>query len=191
MSKEIELKAHVDNYCHLLSLLRDDEFIINEIFSEKYDVYFFNPIINQSFRVRKEITNNENDNIIDKKTIYTVKDKIIDQGIEQNTEIEIDLNYNDFSSSILFFEKLGFKESHRKSKKGFSFIYNKYKLPLHIELLEVNDLGWFFEIEFIAVDDISKEDCDFLVNCLYKTLDNFNIPYSNIEKRYYSQMIIE
>ncbi len=190
MSKEIELKAHVNNYTNLLSTLRNDDFIVSEKYSQKVDVYYFNPIINQTFRIRNLIINDV-DNNETKKTIYTVKDKIIDQGIEQNTEIEVDLNYNQFSSSLNFFEKLGFKVSHRKIKKGYSFSYTKYKIPLHIELLEVSNLGWFFEIEFIVEDEISKEDSDFLVACLYQTLDNFNIPYSNIEKRYYSQMLID
>ncbi len=188
MSKEIELKAHVDDYEKLLNLLRSDLYIKYEGICEKFDIYFFNPILNNSFRVREQISNNGN---FIKNTIFTVKDKIIDQGIEQNNEYEVELDYNSFSQSLTFFNKLGFKESHRKIKKGYSFQFLKYEKPLHIELLEVNNLGWFFEIEFIEENDINREKTSVLINQLYDTLEHFNIPFSNIEKRYYSQMILD
>ncbi|MGD1819531.1 MAG: hypothetical protein ACPKOI_06595 [Pleomorphochaeta sp.] len=190
MSKEIELKAYVDDYQATLSLLRGSSDISDEKYTEKFDIYFFNPIVNQAFRVRKELKKQE-DTILSKKTIYTVKDKYIDNGIELNTEFEVDLGFDEFNSSIVFFDKLGFKESHRKEKKGYSFIYNKFDTPLHIELLEVNDLGWFFEIEFVVDDEIDEINSGKLVNNLYETLEKFKIPYSNIEKRYYSEMIID
>ena len=87
MSKEIELKAHVNDYKKLLNLLKSDLFIEYEGFCKKFDVYFFNPILNNSFRVREQISNNTKSI---KKTIYTVKEKIINQGIEQNNEYEVE-----------------------------------------------------------------------------------------------------
>lgn len=190
MSKEIELKAHIDNPDILLEKIRKDYYINNEYYSKKYDVYFFNPILNQSFRVREQIEK-DTYNFEIKKTIYTVKEKIIENGIEQNIENEVELDIKEFSASLIFFEKLGFKESHRKNKEGYSFNFTKFDTPLHIELLKVNDLGWFFEIEFVTDINISNEMVDNLVKYLYKTLDYFDIPYSNIEKRYYSQMILD
>lgn len=187
MSKEIELKAHIDDYQKILNLLQSDLYIKSEGICEKFDIYYYNPIINNSFRVRKQISNNGE---LIKNTIYTVKDKILNQGIEQNNEYEVEMNYNQFSQSLIFFEKLGFKESHRKIKKGYSFQFLKYDTPLHIELLEVNDLGWFFEIEFIEENELSLEKSNLLIQQLYETLEYFNIPFSNIEKKYYSQLIL-
>lgn len=190
MSKEIELKAHVDDYKKVLNALKSNQFTYNEKSSEKLDVYFFNPIKNLSFRVRQQVNIDSKGKII-KNTVYTTKDKIINEGIEQNIENEVELPYGEFSSSLVFFNQLGFKESHRKKKKGFSFLFNKFENDLHIELLEVNNLGWFFEIEFIVDEEINEIESKKLVSELYKTLELFNIPVSNIEKRYYSQMILE
>lgn len=188
MSKEIELKAHVDNWQSLLEKIRKSPFVKNELYEEKEDIYFFNPLIEQTFRVRKE-TLKDSTNFISKQTVYTVKEKIMNEGIENNREIEVNLSYENFDSSITFFESLGFKQTMLKNKKGYSFDFVFFEYPLHIELLKVNELGWFFEIEFVVEEDVKTVDQ--LIKNLYKTLDIFEIPHSAIEKRYYSQMLCE
>lgn len=190
MSKEIELKAHIKDWQALLNKLRQSKFISNEKYEEKNDIYFFNPLIEQSFRVRKETFTDSNDNLI-KKTIYTVKEKVFENGIEINKEVEVDLNYEQFDPSLEFFKSMGFNQTILKQKSGYSFIFSYFETPLHIELLKVNDLGWFFEIEFIVDDETNNQKCDQLVQNLYKTLDYFNISHSAIEMKYYSQLIEE
>ncbi|MCY1152945.1 MAG: hypothetical protein PQJ45_04750 [Sphaerochaetaceae bacterium] len=190
MPKEIELKAHVKDWQALLNQLRQSNFISNEKYEEKKDIYFFNPLINQSFRVRKETFTDSNKKIL-KNTIFTVKEKILENGIETNREVELDLDFNKFDSSIEFFESMGFRQTINKDKKGYSFDFSYFETPLHIELLKVNSLGWFFEIEFIVDEQTDKKECDLLVQYLYKTLDYFNISHDDIEMKYYSQLIEE
>ncbi len=190
MAKEIELKAHVYDFSLTLEKLRLNKHISNETFAHKLDVYYFNPLINQSFRVRQELLKS-NDTLISKETILTVKQKSITEGIEQNNEIEVELPYDNFKDTLTFFDSMGFNKTIRKSKTGYSFNFNKFEYPLHIELLEVNDLGWFFEIEFVIDESIDQNIINTLINNLYETLKIFDIPIENIEKRYYSQMITQ
>ncbi len=188
MIKEIELKAHVDDWESLLKRIRKSPKISEEKYGVKEDIYFFNPLINQSFRVRREVFNNIDDSI-SKKTVFTTKEKIIVDGIEQNNEVEISLNYEKFEDSILFFEKLGFSQTYKKEKSGYSFLFHYFNYPLHVELLQVDHLGWFFEIEFVVEEELDEDIVNILVNNLYKTLDIFKIPHSKIEKRYYSELL--
>jgi predicted adenylyl cyclase CyaB len=190
MPKEIELKAHVKDWQALLNKLRQSKFISNENYEEKKDIYFFNPLIEQSFRVRKETFTDSNNKTL-KNTVFTVKEKVLENGIETNREVELDLDFNKFDSSIEFFESMGFRKTINKEKKGYSFVFSYFKTPLHIELLKVNSLGWFFEIEFIVDEQTDKRECDLLVQYLYKTLDYFNISHDDIEMKYYSQLIEE
>lgn len=188
MAKEIELKAHVYDFSLTLEKLRLNKHISEEKFAHKLDIYYFNPLINQSFRVRQELLKS-NDVLVSKDTIITVKQKSIIEGIEQNNEIEVELPYDNFKDTLTFFDSMGFNKTIRKSKTGYSFNFNKFDYPLHIELLEVNDLGWFFEIEFVIDENIDQNIINNLINNLYETLKIFDIPVENIEKRYYSQMI--
>lgn len=190
MSKEIELKAHVYDWHATLNRLRASSYTCDEKFEEKEDVYFFNPLTNQSFRTRREVLKDSNGKYY-KNTILTVKEKVVEEGIEKNREIEVDLPYENFESSIVFFEALGFKQTIKKTKAGYSFSFNYFEYPLHIELLKVNKLGWFFEIEFIVDEDVKNEVITTLVHYLYKTLDMFEIPHSEIEKKYYSELLVE
>ncbi len=190
MSKEIELKAHVKDWQALLNRLRQSKFISQEKYAEKKDIYFYNPLIEQSFRVRQEIFKDSN-NKFAKKTVFTVKEKLLEKGIETNREVEVDLSYDKFDSSLEFFKSMGFSQTINKEKTGYSFIFKYFKKPLHIELLKVNNLGWFFEIEFIVDEETDIQECNALVQNLYKTLDYFNISHDDIEMKYYSQLIEE
>jgi predicted adenylyl cyclase CyaB len=189
MSREIELKAHVINWAQTLDLIRNNTNIKNEEFAEKLDVYYYNPLKDEAFRVRKEILKDKN-NLVSKKTIFTSKEKLMDGVIEKNKEVEVELSCENFDSSLVFFESLGFKKSLEKSKIGYSFVYDGFEKDLHVELLEVNQLGWFLEIEFIIEENAEKQLIDKLVTHLYKILDLFEIPYSNIENKYYSQLLL-
>ncbi len=70
-----------------------------------------------------------------------------DDGVEVNKEIEFTSPSN--TSITHFFESLGYTPVMRKKKEGYSWI----KQHLTIELVEVAPLGWFLEIEVLAIDN--------------------------------------
>lgn len=188
MATEIELKAHVDNIDNLLFCIRNTDGISDEYFQEKRDIYLTNEIDKPPVRCRLVKKIYEGDNI-SSSLLITVKNKELNDTIEENNEIEIECSSTEFNKSVELFKALGYKETLVKEKTGYSFMFNKYKYPLHIEIIEVKPLGWFFEIEFSIEEKLSNLDISYLKANLMDTLDLFKISHDKIETQYYRDLL--
>jgi adenylate cyclase class 2 len=190
MSKEIELKAHVDDVDKVLSIIRNTRGVTHECFQEKRDIYLSNHLNQPSCRVRLERKGSNKDHLKDT-VIITVKEKKSNNGIEVNDEIEIDSYGSNFESAVRIFEVLGYKPVLLKEKRGYSFILDKFKFPLHIEVLEVAPLGWFLEMEFTPENELNDDEIENIKQDLLSALKMFGINEGKIEQRFYHDMLDE
>jgi adenylate cyclase class 2 len=190
MSKEIELKAHVDDVDKVLSIIRNTRGVTHECFQEKRDIYLSNHLNQPSCRVRLERKGSNKDHLKDT-VIITVKEKKSNNGIEVNDEIEIDSDGSNFESAVRIFEVLGYKPVLLKEKRGYSFILDKFKFPLHIEVLEVAPLGWFLEMEFTPENELNDDEIENIKQDLLSALKMFGINEGKIEQRFYHDMLDE
>lgn len=188
MSKEIELKAHIDDLNKTLSIIRNTRGVSHECFQEKKDIYFSNNIEQPSCRVRLERKGQDKNHLIDT-VLITVKEKKSNDGIEVNEEIEFDSKGSNFDLAVRMFNTLGYKQVLLKEKVGYSFVLDKFNYPLHIEVLEIAPLGWFLEIEFTPEQELSEIEIDNLKSNLLTALKMFNLSENNIEQRYYRDML--
>lgn len=188
MSKEIELKAHINDLNKTLSIIRNTRGVSHECFQEKKDIYFSNNIEQPSCRVRLERKGQDKNHLIDT-VLITVKEKKSNDGIEVNEEIEFDSKGSNFDLAVRMFNTLGYKQVLLKEKVGYSFVLDKFNYPLHIEVLEIAPLGWFLEIEFTPEQELSEIEIDNLKSNLLTALKMFNLSENNIEQRYYRDML--
>lgn len=174
MSIEVEIKAWVKNFDSLKDKLDKEYFFVNEY--EKEDVYLKG--IDSITDEEKEIRLRR----IAGKSIVTYKDRSHQDNVEVNVEKEFSV---DKPKEFLFtMEKLGFIPYIRKNKKGFQYRSG----DITIELSHVQKLGDFIEIEYI----VSRElEVDLAKNEIYKILDDLGIERSDIEKKFYVQMLLE
>lgn len=134
---------------------------------DKEDTYY--EINNFFFRIRKD------------KEGYNCnfKEKTIQKGLEVNFERETEIN--DISFWGLFLKKANSKVLYKKTKKGFSF----FKPPFFLELVEVNPIGIFAEIEYLettnSILEIKKEIEDFV--------SFLQIPSSSLEEKPYKDLL--
>jgi len=196
---EIELKAHVKDSESLKRLLFEKAEYLCAF--EKEDTYYF-PLDNSNIprsgiRLRGESKTFPDGTV--KKTAYvTYKTKEVRDGIEVNDEKEFEVRSSQYSPVIVFDEFLkmaGLEPGFSKHKRGWAFSKN----VINAELLEVEKLGWFLEIE-IVLNDVEK---DSTVNNTVETtinekkkqllefLSDLGIEKNAIESRYYSEMLKE
>ena len=129
--KEIEIKAHAS-----LSLKTEIDRLTGDKGEsvEKDDLYFRRPGEEiQALRIR--VNNGRME--------FTAKKQRNIKLSEDNLEFEVSLSVSERDNAIGFFKCLGFEEYFRKHKRGYSWVHD----GIHIELLEVNDLGSFLEME--------------------------------------------
>lgn len=151
--------------------------------TEKQDVYWHND--KMKLRIRQETG---------KPTIVNFKELEINKdGLEVNTEKEFSLGQIEDTNPIELFEiilkKNNFAIVSKKHKitKSWTFNTTKFSTVL-IELSEVKRLGYFIEIEILSESN-EKSIIDEAHNTLLETLTKCGIPHSDIEPRYYSQML--
>ena len=171
--KEIEVKAHAS----MALKERIDELVkAGGSPVEKDDLYFRRPSeIVQALRIR----------INNGKLELTAKKQRQGDKTEDNQEYEISLSVSERDNAIAFFKCLGYEEYFRKYKKGFSWHYD----GIHIELLSVNDLGVFLEMEALLPFDAKPDEVEKAGNKLYSILDLFNLRNA-VEKTRYREMIL-
>ena len=203
MSIEIELKAHIENQETLKNLLMEKAEYLSAF--EKADCYYFLPEPQDRFpsgvRVRRE-KRTFPDGTEKSTTIVTFKKKEVRDGIEVNNESEFEVaEQSDLEESGFeeFLAIMGLNPGFSKRKIGFAFSHN----GINIELLEVEGLGWFVELEIITniiyddgiYDDGSSTDkipkAAFMEerNRLLGFLDSIGVSREAIESRFYSQML--
>jgi adenylate cyclase class 2 len=198
LAVEIELKAHVKDSEALKSLLFEKAEYLCAF--EKEDTYYF-PLGNSNIprsgiRLRGESKTFPDGTV--KKTAYvTYKTKEIRDGIEVNDEKEFEVCSAQYNTVIAFDEFLkmtGLEPGFSKHKRGWVFS----KDGINAELLEVEKLGWFLEIEII-LNDVERDTINNTIETtinekkkqILEFLSDLGIEKNAIESRYYSEMLKE
>ena len=174
MQVEVEIKAWVDDPAALEKKL-DKHCNFKRTFIKK-DVYYKTPS-NKKKRVYEVRVRNDGE-----RTYVTFKDKIIEDGIEVNKEREF--NVSDADTFEIFINKLGCVPFIKKTKTGR--LYDKD--GLNIELVEVEGLGSFIEIEKI-IKSSDPDEIEIARVQVLARLQLFNIQEDKIESRYYIDML--
>jgi len=199
---EIELKAHIRDNLQNIETLKRLLFEKAEYLCafEKEDTYYFpsgpSDIPRSGIRLRGE-TKTLPDGTVNKAAFVTYKTKEVRDGIEVNDEKEFEVCSSQCSPIIVFDEFLkmaGLEPGFSKHKKGWAFS----KDEIYAELLEVEKLGWFLELE-IVLDDIEDIEGDTTKETtieekkkmLMDFLSDIGIEKNAIESRYYSEMLKE
>ena len=199
MAIEIELKAHVkgnqQNIEALKRLLSEKAEYLCAF--EKEDSYYFpsspSDIPRSGIRLRGE-SKTLSDGTVRKTAYVTYKTKEVRDGIEVNNEKEFEVCSSQYSPVIVFDEFLkmaGLGPDFSKRKKGWAFS----KDGINAELLEVEKLGWFLEME-IVLDDVERDNTiettiEEKKKQLIEFLSDLGIEKDAIESRYYSEMLKE
>jgi adenylate cyclase class 2 len=192
---EIELKAHVFNYEALKTLLSEKAEYMYSF--EKKDTYYFpagsSDIPKSGIRLRSE-SKTLKDGAEEKAVYVTYKTKETRDGIEINDEKEFELGPSKNSTIQVFDEflkMLGLKPGYSKRKNGWAFS----KKGINAELLEVESLGWFLEMEIVIKEIEDTDEKESAVKKNKKRLTGFlfelGIEKDAIESRYYSEMLRE
>jgi predicted adenylyl cyclase CyaB len=211
MVKEIELKAHV----------RDSEALRNTLSGkaeyscafEKRDVYWFGqetgafPVT--KLRVRKE-QRTFADGTEEALCLVTYKAKEVNNGIEMNDELEFEVCPAEAFEEFL--KKAGLKPGAVKRKRGWAFTKDVSfaaelaaselaVAELCAELVEVDSLGWFIELEICVKvrgdgvnagldgDDKNEETFKKASETLLAFLDDLGIEREAIERRFYLDLL--
>ena len=205
MVNEIELKAHVRDSEALRILLSQKAEFKGAV--EKQDVYWFGPeasvLAVTKLRVRRE-KRSFADGTEKSLCLVTYKSKEENKGIEINEELEFQVNpVEEFEE---FLEKAGLKAGAVKRKRGWVFskavssAAEFTATELTAELVEVDGLGWFIELEILVNvsgdgvkagidDDKSEKTIKEAVETLLAFLDSLGIEREAIERRFYLDML--
>jgi adenylate cyclase class 2 len=190
---EIELKAHVKGGEALKRLLFEKAEYLYAF--EKEDTYYFpsspSNIPRSGVRLRGE-SKTLSDGTVRKAAYVTYKTKEVRDGIEVNDEKEFEVCSSQCSPIAVFDEFLkmaGLKPGFSKRKRGWAFSRDE----INAELLEVEKLGWFLEME-IVVDNVERgimkdTTVEEKKKQLMEFLSDLDIEKDAIESRYYSEML--
>lgn len=174
MAMEIEIKAWVDDTVEVEENLRS--LYGDPLPVHKEDIYYTAddrfPLLN-TLRLRRS----------GGKWIFTYKDKSIEERTEVNREHETLVE--SFEVMDEFLKRIGCRYYLEKKKQGLLFSSG----GLTIELVEVEGLGTFLEVEKVLPED--KVDVESVRAELLAVFDRAGIPRRRIEARYYSDMLLE
>lgn len=190
---EIELKAHIYNKEETIKILNTFAKYVG--FFQKQDSYYklqkqnSNDFI--SVRIRKELSKQEQN--ISEKTYLTYKQKELKNTsdgtkIEVNNEKECELSNSETVISILL--DTGFCEYLSKSKTVEKFSYQTPSGIATIEICTIPPIGDFIEIEILN-DSNNESNVDIIRKEILSILEKCNIPQSQIENKFYSQLLNE
>ena len=186
---EIEIKAHVT--CPITTESKIRSFADFKSRIKKTDVYWKQAETGLKIRLRREekysgdiITQETN---LD--TIITYKKKTVQEQTEVNDECEFTVS--DRTSFEFLLQELNFAVDIEKTKKtvSFSYLYSK-NFTVTIELSEVPPLGYFIELEIVS-DKTEASVITKAKKALFSTLKLCDIPETDIETRFYTDMIKE
>ena len=190
---EIELKAHIYNRKETIKILNTFAKYVG--FFQKHDSYYklqkqnSNDFI--SVRIRKELSKQEQN--ISEKIYLTYKQKELKNTsdgtkIEVNNEKECELSNSETVISILL--DTGFYEYLSKSKTVEKFTYQTPFGIATIEICTIPPIGDFIEIEILN-DSNNESNVDNIRKEILSILEKCNIPQSQIEEKFYSQLLKE
>lgn len=106
---------------------------------------------------------------------------------EDNEEYEFRSFPDQSDAAIAFFHALGYEDFFIKRKDGWEWMDGS----AHIELLSVNTLGFFLEIEVLLPFDSSSDEEKEARKHILSLLDEAGLEKSDIENRSYREMILE
>jgi len=193
MATEIELKARIHDSGALKALLHEKAEYSGAF--EKDDTYWvFAPELRMPatpvwrLRVRRE-TRTRPDGTSVSATLATCKTKEMTDGIEVNDELEFTVNPGpEFEA---FLRRMGFKPGISKRKRGWDFSHG----GINAELVEVEGLGWFIELEILANGIFTNSSREQTVTEGKEKLLDFlavlGIGREAIESRYYTEMLAD
>jgi len=190
---EIELKARVKGGEQNIEVLKCLLFETAEYQCafEKEDTYYFplspSKIPQSGIRLRNE-SKTLPDRTVKKTAYVTYKTKEVRDGIEVNDEKEFEVSSSQYSPIIIFDEFLkmaGLAPGLSKHKRGWAFS----KDGINAELLEVEKLGWFLEMEIVMNDVETDTMIEEKKKQLMAFLSDLGIEKDAIESRYYSEML--
>mgnify|MGYP006313269527 FL=1 len=190
---EIELKAHIYNREETIKILNTFANYVG--FFQKHDSYYklqkqnSNDFI--SVRIRKELSKQEQN--ISEKIYLTYKQKELKNTsdgtkIEVNNEKECELSNSE--TVISFLLDTGFCEYLSKSKTVEKFSHQTPSGIATIEICTIPPIGDFIEIEILN-DSNNESNVDNIRKEILSILEKCNIPQSQIEEKFYSQLLKE
>ena len=196
MAVEIELKAHVTNWDALKRLLSEKAEYLWAF--EKTDTYWFPeknsfpwfPPSGLRLRREKRCSKKGTETSL---CLVTYKNKEVKDGIEVNDEREFEVSAPKRQSAVVFEEflkKIGLIPGSSKKKRGWAFS----REGINAELVEVEGLGWFVELEIIdPIHADSDMEAAFTEGKkrLLEFLDFLGIEREAIESRFYTEMLKE
>lgn len=181
MTFEVELKAWVRDFEAVKQILDNKEDLLYIGFEEKDDSYYAleeKPL----FRIRTEQINEERTVVVTHKKRSTV------DGIEENLEYEFALSADQEQQVFAFFTALGYKLAKRKFKRGWRYrkVHTKDTLGLTVELVHLEGLGWFIEVEALVETKVERHQAR---GELMAFLTSVGIDPAAIESKPYLQLI--
>lgn len=180
MAIEVELKAHVDNPVALEAVLKRRCRRIRSF--SKEDRYFTDARgdVGHDFRLR----------IDGERAIVTYKDKRFSDGGEVSDEREFGVD--DAAAFLDLAARMGCQEYLRKHKYGVEYHCEAADgLALQAELVTVDPLGSFIELEVVLRNDPSAEDVAAWHRRLRGVLIELGVDPAQIEPRTYSALLTE
>ncbi len=108
-------------------------------------------------------------------------------GREDNEEYEFGALPSDYGRAVAFFHALGHEDFFLKHKTGWEWNDG----DAHIELLQVNDIGTFLEIEVLLPFDCPDTEVGRAYSHILRLLADAGMDDMDIERRSYRQMIFE
>ena len=187
---EIELKAHVQNESVVKERL--NAFADFSGTFERHDKYWRKTMDNNpsqliSARIRTEISNG-------KETMYLTykkKDIVTDKsGITSEKNQEYESIINDSNAIDALLSDSGFTITDKKDKYVSRWETSTNFGKAALELCNIPQLGKFLEIEILSSSD-DKGQTKEIQKELYALLEKSGIDKSQIENRFYSQMLRE
>ena len=176
---EIELKAWLDNPSEAEQKLASFAEYRGKSF--KTDWYWYKEDRKLKIRIREEkFVSSAN---VEKFSLYvTSKIKTVSDGIEVNNENEFQIS--DKSAFETFLKAAGFELQSTKNKIS----KNYYTQNSHIELVEIEGTGHFMEAEILSPSN-EPSVVEEIRHTLFGLLEQCGVPASNIEPRFYSELI--
>ncbi len=187
---EIELKAHVPNRKVVIEKINSfATFLGTTIKDDTYFHFQYNDSDKHlTCRIRHEVYTfpDGKTKIQDVLTYKTKKKKTDKNGSAYEVNEENESILSDSASVIKLLVDTGYTKSYSKHKDVMQWITSTEYGQAHLELCNIPQLGDFLEIE-IVTETCTNEDG--IRDRLKSLIEQSGIPLSNIEERYYSELL--
>ncbi|MFW5685536.1 MAG: class IV adenylate cyclase [Spirochaetota bacterium] len=168
MPYEVEMKAWIDDWHSVERRLRD-ACVFERSFRKEDRYYSAN---DSTFRLRLD----------DGAATVTYKEKSIRGGVEFNLEREFAVDDPDAFVDLVV--RLGCREQHAKVKEGLHFVRD----DLTVELVRVEGLGDFLEVEYLHPDDDEQRHED-AARRIRAFIEQLGVDPTRIEGRPYVELL--